>query len=281
MSHATLDDWTADRLLRGALSPDDAPPGYGGVATLLAAARTEARTATSTRAEDTIAAMVAARRARAVAVVPRRRVKARVATAASAGLLALSGVTAAGALPTAAQQQVATVLAKVGIDVPRGNGGHGQPRSGSHAPSADNDRGGVGPTTNHGDCVSQVAGSGGTQVSTVARSDCGKPSTAGGPPADATHGAVPPGQVKPDDKPKPDDTPPPTHPPQSNSGGSNANANQGGPNGTSQGNGQGGAGTPSPTGLANGSPRRVPESHPPASPPPPAHQGVTPRGDRH
>ena len=54
--------------------------------------------------------------------------------------------------------------------------------------------GGGGTTTNHGDCVSRVAGSGGAQVSPVAQSDCGKPSTAVGPPADA-HSTVPPGQV--------------------------------------------------------------------------------------
>ena len=123
--------------------------------------------------------------AHAVAVVPRRRMKAKVATAASAGLLALSGMTAAGALPSAAQQHISTVLAKVGVSVPNGDGGHGRPGSGVHAPTNENDNGGKGTTTNHGDCVSAVAGSGGAQVSQVARSDCGKPSNAGGP-ADAT-----------------------------------------------------------------------------------------------
>ena len=274
MSRETLDDWTVERLLRGAVSPDDAPPGYGGVATLLDAARTEARTAPAARAEDTIAAMVAAAgRAPAIAVVPRRRsVRAKVATAASAGVLALSGVTAAGALPNAAQQHVSTVLAKVGIDVPEGNGGKGRSRTGAHAPGADDETGGAGTATNHGECVSEVAGSGGAQVSAVARSDCGKPSTAGGPQADATHGAVPPGQVKPDDSPKP------THPPQSSSGGpngngngpqgngnGNGNGNAGGPNGTSQGNGQNQGANPTPPGPGH-------ESNPPANPSPPGRQ---------
>ena len=261
MSRETLDDWTAERLLRGALPPDDAPPGYGGVATLLQSARAEARTATSIRAEDTIAAMVAATRTHAIAVVPRRRgMKAKVATAASAGLLALSGATAAGALPSAAQQQVSTVLAKVGIGVPRGDRGHSQPRSRPHAPTAENGSGGGGTTTNHGDCVSRVAGSGGAQVSPVAQSDCGKPSTAVGPPADA-HGTVPPGQVKPDGKPTP--------PPESNTGGSNGNGSKSG-NGTGQGNGHTQGGTPSPTGVANSSANR------PASSSPPPHPSVPP-----
>lgn len=239
MSPETLDDWTAERLLRGALPPDDAPPGYGGVATLLAAARIEARTASSMRAEETIAAMAAAVRAHAVAVVPRRRTKVKVATAASAGLLAMSGMTAAGALPSAAQQHISTVLAKVGVSVPKGDGGHGQPRSGVHAPTTENNKGGTGTTTNHGDCVSAVAGSGGTQVSQVARTDCGMPSNAGGGPADdKTH---------------------PTQPPQSN-GGSNVNGDQG--------NGQGHGNTP-PTTPANASAPQAHEPSPPAKSSPP------------
>jgi hypothetical protein len=256
MSRETLDDWTAERLLCGALPPDDAPPGYGGVATLLRSARTEARTATSIRAEDTIAAMVAATRAHAIAVVPRRRgMKAKVATAASAGLLALSGATAAGALPSAAQQQVSTVLAKVGIGVPRGDRGHSQPRSRPHGPTAENGSGGGGTTTNHGDCVSRVTGSGGAQVSSVARSDCGKPSTAG-PPPDA-HGPVPPSQVKPDDKPTP--------PPQTSSGGSKGTGSKSG-NDTGQGNDHAPGGTPSPTEVANSSANRSASSSPPPHP---------------
>src|SRR5207244_5322328 len=133
------------------------------------------------------------------------------ATAASAGLMAFSGAAAAGALPSAAQQHVSTALATLGIAVPKGGGTHGRSPSGAHAPGAHNGTS-AGTTTNHGDCVSQVAGSGGAQVSSVARSDCGKPPTPGGPPADVTHGAVPPGQAKAEDK---------THPPQSNAGGSN------------------------------------------------------------
>jgi len=217
MKHETLDDWTAERLLRGALPPDDAPPGYGAVATLLEAARTEVRTTTATATDGMVTAMVAA--VRRGGVVPRgRRTRAKVAAAASAGVLALSGgMAAAGALPSTAQQQVSRALAKVGIEVP--GRGHGEPGSGSHTPKRDGSHdnsgpgsptpsahddnadpaGGAGTTTNHGDCVSQVAGAGGEQVSAVARSDCGKPPTAGGHAAQSTT----PAQVKPDSKPQP------------------------------------------------------------------------------
>src|SRR5207244_9986974 len=121
---------------------DDAPPGYSGVATLLASARIEARTVTSAPAEATIAAMVAAVRAHTVVGAPRgrltnvrltkvrhtkvRHMKLKVATAASAGLLAFSGAAVAGALPSAAQQHVSTALAKLGIEVPKGGGTHGR-----------------------------------------------------------------------------------------------------------------------------------------------------------
>jgi hypothetical protein len=250
MSLVTLDDSTAERLLRGVLPPDDAPPGYGGVATLLDRARTEARDATSARTEDTIAAMVVASRVRAIAVVPRRRpIKAKVATAASAGLLTLSGMAAAGALPSVAQRHISTVLARVGLEVPTGERRHGRSPSSARTSRAD-DTGGVGATTNHGDCVSQLAGSGGAQVSAVARSDCGKPPSAGGSPPDATRVAVPPGQAKTGDNTQPTQ---PTQPTGANSGGSNGDGHEG--------DGHNRGGTPSPTGLANGSAQPAHEPH--------------------
>jgi hypothetical protein len=262
MKHETLDDWTAERLLRGALPPDDAPPGYGAVATLLEAARTEVRTTTAVATDGMVTAMVAAVRRGDAAVVPRaRRTRAKVAAAASAGVLALSGgMAAAGALPSTAQQQVSKALAKVGIEVPgRGHGAHG---SGSHMPKRDashdnsgpgsstlsshddnaDPAGGAGTTTNHGDCVSQVAGAGGEQVSPVARSDCGKPPTAGGPATQSTtHGTGPSAQVKPDSKPQPT--------PQGHDG---------------SGNGRGDGGIPSPPGSAKPA-RPAHESPPPAT----------------
>ena len=267
MSLATLDESTAERLLRGAVPPDDAPPGYGGVATLLDTARTEARTATSARTEDTIAAMVAATRVRAVPVVPRRRpIKAKVATAASAGLLTLSGMAAAGALPSVAQRHISTVLARVGIEVPTGEGRHGRSPSSAHTSRAD-DTGGVGATTtNHGDCVSQLAGSGGAQVSAVARSDCGKPPSAGGSPADAARVAVPPGQARTGDNTQPTQ---PTQPTRPNSGASNADGHEG--------TGHNRGASPSTTAPANGSAQRAHEPHSATSSPREPQTTTTPR----
>jgi hypothetical protein len=221
-----VDDRTVERLLRGALTPEDASHGYGGVATLLHEARTEARAATSVRAEDTIAAMVAAVARNQPKVPasrrPARRVRSRVAAGAAAGFVAVFGsLTAAGALPSPAQNGVSTVLAKVGIDVPRdggddkpsnskNQGNQGNPANSSEDPA----------TTNHGQCVSEVAGRGGQVVSEVAQSDCGKDPKEPGGNGNGPPGGEPPGQTK--------DKTPPTHPPQSNSGGSGGSGNSGG-----------------------------------------------------
>jgi uncharacterized membrane protein YgcG len=238
----TLDDQTVERLLAGTLAGEDAR--YGGVAALLATARAEARATTSPRAAVTIAAMVAAAQRAAIATVPTppksRRLRSRIAVGAGAGALALfGGLTAAGALPSAAQSGVSSVLAHVGIDVPRGHGHEGAP---SKVKPEDTGTPGeaVDPTspTNHGQCVSEVAGSGGEAVSEVARSDCGKDAKPPDDPGNGPPGGAPPGQVK---EPKT----PPTHPPQSNSGGSggsgNGNANGGrGSGGSGNGNANGG-----------------------------------------
>ena len=241
-----MDDRTVERLLRGALPPEDTPHDFRGVATLLQAARTEAQLATSARAEDTVAAMVAAvagNQARVAAVRrPRtRRLRSKVAAGAAAGFLAVFGsLTAAGALPSAAQNGMSTVLAKVGIEVPRTDRDEGV-----EPPPATKNRGNRGAgddpavATNHGQCMSEVAGSGGDVVSGVARSDCGKdkadptPETPGNGEGNGPPGGGPPGQTTADDK-----TPPP-HPPQSNSGGSSGSGN-----GSGDGNG-------SATGSAN------------------------------
>jgi hypothetical protein len=250
----SVDDRTVERLLQGALAPEDAPLGYGGVATLLHEARAEARSATSVRAEHTIAAMVAAIGGHAEVAVPRpaRRLRTKAAAGAAAGFLAVFGsLTTAGALPSPAQNGVATVLGTVGIDVPRADGSDEgvKPSKSDEKDEQDNGNGvsGDDPKINHGQCVSEVAGSGGEVVSEVARSDCGKdpkvpkpddPGNGNGPP-----GGGPPGQSQ--DKNK--DKAHPTHPPQSNSGGSsgsNAGGNGNGNGHNASGNGNGGAAKP-------------------------------------
>jgi hypothetical protein len=165
-----------------------------------------------------------------------------VAAGASAGFLAVFGsLTAAGALPSAAQNGVSTVLAEVGIEVPRGDGSdEGDKPSKSNGRDEQTDGATVnenpGSETNHGQCVSEVAGSSGDVVREIARSDCGKdpddpkpedPGN-GNPP-----GGAPPGQTN--------DETQPTHPPQSNPGGSGGSTNG---NGDGIGNGQGSSDKP-------------------------------------
>jgi hypothetical protein len=245
-----MDDRTAERLLQGALASDDAAGGYGGVATLLREARTEARAQTSTRTGETILAMVAAieqSRAAPPARAPRRTGgrRSRLVAGATAGFAVMfASLTAAGALPASVQDGMSTVLGTVGIDVPRGhddNGGGPSKADGREGPNGANPHDDQNPATNHGECVSAVAGAGGDVVSEMARSDCGKdpkePRTGNGPP-----GGEPPGQTEDKDKTHP------THPPQSNSGGSggsNGNAN-GDANGDANGNGNGGGATDKP-----------------------------------
>ena len=128
-----LDDTTADRMAAGLVPPDDAPPGYAGVAELLDAARQ----ATARQDPARQAAVVAAVSATMAAVgesphTPWRkrmsttRLSAR--TAAVASALVLAGATAAaaatGSLPGPAQDTAASVLSHVGISVPN-NAGQG------------------------------------------------------------------------------------------------------------------------------------------------------------
>jgi hypothetical protein len=238
MTTETLDHRTAERLLREALPPDDAPPGYGGVAKLLQAARAEARAESSARTGETITAMVAVIEANppsAPAVRPvratRRRPRRIAAVVVSSAALALfGGMTAAGALPAAAQDHVASVLAKVGIDVPRGDGSSGRSTVADDEGPAGKDSYGATHPDNHGRCVSGVAGTGGTAVRDVARSDCGKPATAGPKPGRTNNGngprdGTPPGPAKPDNE----HPTHPAHPSQSSSGGhGNSGGNAGG-----------------------------------------------------
>ena len=177
-------------------------------------------------------AAVAGNQARVAAVRrPRpRRLRSKVAGAAAGFLAVFGSLTAAGALPSAAQNGMSTVLAKVGIEVPRTDRDEGvEPPPDKVTQNRGNRGAGDDPrtpaATNHGQCVSDVAGSGGDVVSGVARSDCGKdkadptPETPGNGEGNGPPGGEPPGQTKADDK-----TPPP-HPPQSNSGGSGGSGN--------------------------------------------------------
>ena len=90
-----------------------------------------------------------------------------------AGLLSMfGGLAAAGALPSAAQDGVATAVSHVGIDLPRGHGhghgnngneavtpsGHDKGKSGEHRQAGnDADSNDTQQPDNHGACVSSVA----------------------------------------------------------------------------------------------------------------------------
>lgn len=133
MRGSWLDHATADRLLSGQVAPDDAPPGFAGVALLV---RTLAAPPTSgelVRETDAIALASAILRSRANSFAPpppsrtvlnghlvrprffRTKIAALVVVGA---LIGTSGLAVAGVLPDPAQDVAATVLSTVGIRVP-------------------------------------------------------------------------------------------------------------------------------------------------------------------
>jgi hypothetical protein len=125
-----LDLDTADRLLTGAVAPEDAPPGYAGVARMLDVASAEPSYDELGR-EAEIVALIAAtvrssphtdssspRRSFMPFALSRPRLTAALV---AAGLACSAGLASAGALPGAAQQVASDMLAKVGISVPGSN----------------------------------------------------------------------------------------------------------------------------------------------------------------
>jgi hypothetical protein len=132
MMRKPLDPETATRLLSGSVHPDDAPPGFAGVAALLNAAASLAAGPDKAAAAPTVAAMVEAIRAQEpVSLRPsRRRMAARVlsvkvAAAVSTLALATGGAAAAtGSLPDSIQEAVAEAVSHVGIDLPSADNEH-------------------------------------------------------------------------------------------------------------------------------------------------------------
>ena len=132
MPRVPLDLNTADRLLAGTVAPEDAPPGYAGVARLLEAAWSEP-TAEELAAEEEIVARIATvvRAPSGVASpAPRRRTRKRfmpalsrprVAALVAAGIACGAGLANAGTLPGVVQDFASAGLAKVGISFPGGD----------------------------------------------------------------------------------------------------------------------------------------------------------------
>lgn len=144
-----LDDGTADRLLRGAVAVDDAPPSYRGVVAVLTAL-TAGTGERELSGERQAVASIARRIAQNAASSPNtRRTKMpikrrfRVAGVTLVGTAALlSGLGAAGALPGAAQSVASDMLNTVGVSVPNPNthsNGHADQRgrSGGASDNAD------------------------------------------------------------------------------------------------------------------------------------------------
>jgi hypothetical protein len=126
MERLPLDADTADRLLAGAVLPEDAPPGYAGVASLLAAARPNGPGSWPAREDAALESFVIAARTSSETTTrsPRRSSLHRLKLAATITTVALActaGLAFAGSLPGAAQDVASTMLAKVGVTVPGPN----------------------------------------------------------------------------------------------------------------------------------------------------------------
>jgi hypothetical protein len=127
---ALLDEGTANRLVRGRLLVDDAPPLYRGVARALSLAGGEPTNVELAGKTAAIAAITARiqqgsnRVANRDVVVPpaRPQSRARLAQLVAVGAMGVaslfSGLAAANALPDAAQRVVSEVLDKIGVNVP-------------------------------------------------------------------------------------------------------------------------------------------------------------------
>ena len=128
MPIGTIDEDTTDRLLAGRIHPDDAPPGYAGVARILQAAGSLPRSEHLSREAELVAA---AREVRGLRAPPgggaggshTRHRRALAGLIVTGALLGIPGLAAANALPDPAQHAVSRVLDKVGISVP-GNEDH-------------------------------------------------------------------------------------------------------------------------------------------------------------
>jgi hypothetical protein len=126
MQRLPLDTDTADRLLAGTVAPEDAPPGYSEVASVLIAARADDGVGLDRSDDLIVARFVAAARASRETTTrsPRRSSLHRVKPIAAFVTIALTctaGLALAGTLPGAAQDVASEMLAKVGVDVPGPN----------------------------------------------------------------------------------------------------------------------------------------------------------------
>jgi hypothetical protein len=129
MHAVPLDLDTADRLLAGAVLPEDAPPGFARVARLLEAASAEATPDELAREGEDVAMVAAAVRLSGARTFTSRRSfmpfalsRPRITAAfVAAAFACTAGLASAGSLPGAAQDIASAMLAKVGVTVPGPN----------------------------------------------------------------------------------------------------------------------------------------------------------------
>jgi hypothetical protein len=159
MRMTRLDPETARRLLDGRLWPDDAPPGFSGVANLLDAARDTASEPGSVGEATTVAAMqaIVVERLDTPTIDPRRRhmrkkvLAAKTAAATTVVLLGAGTAAAAtGSLPGAAQSTASDMLSKIGVSVPGNNNDHANSRGQSGDSGTNGPTGSTGNTGNTG-----------------------------------------------------------------------------------------------------------------------------------
>jgi hypothetical protein len=161
MQRLSLDLDTADRLLGGSVAPADAPPGYSGVAALVA--ELESRGEEITPSEVLVSVLASTVRSSPVEKrrPPRRRILPRIKLAAALTFAVLVGTTSlafAGSLPGAAQDIASAMLAKAGVSVPGPN---------SNAGDHPNTRGSSGSNTT----VTPTSAGKGSEISDLATSD--------------------------------------------------------------------------------------------------------------
>lgn len=112
-----LDAGSADRLLDGRVAPDDAPPGYAGVAGLLQTLAADLPSRPAAAGEGTIP-MMAKVVGMSDPLKPRRRphpLRGRLVALAMVASLGTIGVAFAGGLPDAAQRVVSTWFERIGV----------------------------------------------------------------------------------------------------------------------------------------------------------------------
>ena len=217
-----LDDPTVERLLRGQVDPDDAPPGYAGVAEVLRAAAAEPVVTDSSAEPPGGGASPAPAWVRdAGPVQPKRRFVVPItskrnkvaAVAASLGLVLSGGLSAAGALPGAAQDVAHDVLGTMGISVPDPNtnaGDHPDTR-GDHADA----QGEPSPVSDIARTTTATGVDKGAEISTLASQGQSRAGTQPGAPAAGPPSSVPPVPTPPVSTPAgpPSSVPPDATPP--------------------------------------------------------------------